>query len=345
VTTPLDPDLESRLRFLQAPASHGVRAGELSWIETHMSWLFFAGDRVLKLKKPVHTRYLDFSSVAAREFDCREELRLNSRLAPGVYLGLSALQQTPDGYRLLPETDLPAPGQTVDWLVRMRRLPEPVRLDHRIACLAARPADIDALAAVLSGFYRAAAEQPLPAASYLRHFESEQAINREVLLDRRWTPAGAARALDGLDAALAQQADALGERAAGHLREGHGDLRPEHVFLLDPPVVIDCLEFNPALRCVDPFDEVAFLGLECEMAGAPWVGPRLHGHLAAALGGAPGPALMRLYVAARALLRARLSLAHLLDERPRTPERWRPLAARYIERTHELSGTVPQRGP
>jgi aminoglycoside phosphotransferase family enzyme len=112
--------------------------------------------------------------------------------------------------------------------------------------------------------------------------------------------------------------------------DGHGDLRPEHVCLLAPPVVIDCLEFNAQLRQTDPFDELAYLSLECDLLGAPWIGPRLVSGCAAALGDAPAPALLQLYTAYRALVRARLCMAHLLDTHPRTPEKWPPLASRYI---------------
>jgi aminoglycoside phosphotransferase family enzyme len=115
------------------------------------------------------------------------------------------------------------------------------------------------------------------------------------------------------------------------LCEGHGDLRPEHIGLDGTPVVIDCLEFNRALREVDPFDELAFLDLECRLLGADWIGPRLIAHCALALGDTPAPQVMALYTAHRALVRARLALAHLLDAQPRTPERWKPQARRYVE--------------
>jgi aminoglycoside phosphotransferase family enzyme len=116
--------------------------------------------------------------------------------------------------------------------------------------------------------------------------------------------------------------------------DGHGDLRPEHICLLHPPVAIDCLEFNPQLRQVDPFDELAYLALECAVAGAPWVGDRVLRGCAAALQDHPAPALIHLYTAHRALLRARLAMAHLLDAAPRTPTKWAPQASLYV--THAL---------
>ena len=325
------------LRFLQSPAAHLGHAGAVQaveTIETHMSWVFLAGEHVLKMKKPVRYPFLDFSTLAAREFDCREELRLNARLAPGVYLGLMALQERDGGLALVPESALPAAGRTVDWLVLMRRLPAGRMLDHLIAASLVTPGEIDALARVLADFYRRAPAARVTPPEHLARFQREQAVNREVLLHPAFGLPGAAAALDALDAALARHAPLLLARAAGgHVVDGHGDLRPEHVCLQQPPVVIDALEFNAALRAVDPFDELALLVLECEIAGASWIGPRLLASCAAALRSAPPAALLQLYTAYRAQLRARLALAHLLEPQPRTPLKWAPLAERYLQRS------------
>jgi aminoglycoside phosphotransferase family enzyme len=173
----------------------------------------------------------------------------------------------------------------------------------------------------------------LDAHAYHAGFVREQARNRAVLLGPQGGLPGSAEALDRLDAALRDLAPRLHERVrASQVLDGHGDLRPEHVCLERPPVVIDCLEFNAELRRVDPFDEIAFLALECEMAGAAWVGERLWEGCARALPDPAPPALRWLYTAYRALLRARLALAHLLDPSPRTPSRWVPLTLRYIGR-------------
>ena len=330
---PPTPSIDEKLRFLQSQSAHPNLKEPPGSLETHMSWLFFADEQVLKLKKPVRFPFLDFSTLQAREFFCREELRLNSRLAPGVYLGLLALQATDTGFALVPEPELPAPGRTVDWLVLMRRLPQTRELQRLLAEGRVEAREIDALVAVLAAFYRHAPRIALTAQEYVARFQREQAANREVLLRPQFDLRDAAAALDRFDVALLDSALSLGERAAsGRVVDGHGDLRPEHVWLLEPPVVIDCLEFNAQLRQVDPFDEIAFLGLECEMAGAPWIGARLAAGCMAALGDVSSPALMRLYTAHRALLRARLAMAHLLDLQPRTPDRWPPLAQRYIER-------------
>jgi uncharacterized protein len=344
------PDFAARLRFLQSPAAHtahAVGAEDVQTVETHMSWLFLVGDSVLKLKKTVRYAFLDFSTLAAREFNCREELRLNARLAPGVYRGLLALRWG-HGQLMLQTPDAPADNawQTLDWLVWMRRLPAERMLDRLIAERTLMPHDIAALSQRLAEFYRTAPVVELRPADYLARFERELAISRELLLRPSFVTPASRAALQQYGAALCRHGGLVLERAAQrHIVDGHGDLRPEHVCLLQPPVVIDCLEFNAELRAVDMMDELAFLGLECEVAGDASIGPRLLADCAHALHDTPAPALLHLYTAARALLRARLALAHLLEPAVRTPERWPSQARRYIEKAaaalQRLNGATP----
>lgn len=323
------PSTEAIVRFLGSPAALG--GGSAETIETHMSWVFRTDAEVLKLKKPVRYPFLDFSTPAAREASCREEVRLNSRLAPGVYRGVMALQWRDGALRLVDEAQQDPDATTLDWLVRMHRLPDEHMLDRRIAARRVAPSDIDALVVRLAAFYRSAPRCRITPAAYVGRFEREQAVSREVLLRPQFDVPGAAHALDRLDAALQRGRPTLEARAAdGRIVDGHGDLRPEHVCLLDPPVVIDGLEFNAALRQLDPFDELAFLGMECTLAGAPWIADRLVAGCSAALGDRPPDDLLGLYAACRAMLRARLAMAHLLDVHPRTPGRWPALAAVYL---------------
>jgi aminoglycoside phosphotransferase family enzyme len=113
--------------------------------------------------------------------------------------------------------------------------------------------------------------------------------------------------------------------------DGHGDLRPEHIWLGDPVRIIDCLEFNKRLRTVDPFDEIAFLGLECERLGAAWAGEYIERRMRRALRDGPIEELTTFYRCHRATLRARLAIAHLLEPNPRTPEKWPRLARQYLD--------------
>lgn len=323
-------DIAAKLKFLSSPAAYGHSGAKVQCIETHMSWVFLVGQQVFKLKKTVRFPFLDFSTLMAREFYCREEVRLNARLAPGIYLGVVALKCTHGTFSLAADGQQPTAGETVDWLVCMRRLPEASMLSQRLASQHLRPTELEPLARILGNFYKNASKAALDGEGYLSRFSHEQALNRAVLLRPPFQLQRAEQALAQVTYALQQCADLLRERVAGQrVVDGHGDLRPEHVCLLTPPVVIDCLEFNAAFRQVDPLDEILQLGLECALAGAPWVGP----YLMAALGrllGAPPTKLINFYTAQRALVRARLAMAHLLDENPRSPEKWPPLAERYI---------------
>lgn len=329
------PELANKLEFLQSPQAYGDPGLQVISLETHMSWVFLVSEQVFKLKKPVHFPFLDFSTLAAREHFCREELRLNARLAPGVYRGLMALQWRDGVFSLVPESELQAGltplGETVEWLVCMRRLPANRMLDHLMTQKQVSTEDVDAITQLLSDFYSDAPAALVSPADYLSRFQCEQASNREVLLRPQFQLPQAALAINRLDMALATGTELLYGRARQQrVLDGHGDLRPEHICMLRPPVAIDCLEFNPQLRQVDPFDELAYLALECAMAGLPWVGERLLRGCAAALHDHPAPALTHLYTAHRALLRARLAMAHLLDSEPRTPTKWAPQATRYI---------------
>ena len=112
--------------------------------------------------------------------------------------------------------------------------------------------------------------------------------------------------------------------------DAHGDLRPEHIWLGDPVRIIDCLEFNRSLRAVDPFDEIAFLCIECERLGGAWAAEYIKRRARLTLSGGLSEELFTFYRCHRATLRARLTIAHLLEPNPRTVEKWPRLARTYL---------------
>ncbi len=347
------PSAQDRLDFLctpQARARWAPEPGPVQRLETHMSWVLRAPGHVLKLKKPVRTAFLDFSTALARLQDCLEEQRLNARLAPGVVLGVWTLHW--DGARLeLGEAGRAAAGTLVDAAVHMRRLPDARALErllrsHVLADDGPGRRAVDALGRVLVDFYRQAPRAPVDARTHLARQRRELAIDREVLAPGAATTAAAPLPrlpeapllLEQAERALARAAPLLRARVqAGHVVDGHGDLRPEHVYLVERPLVIDALEFNAALRELDPLDELAGLGLECERLGAPWIGPRLLARCEDVIGGPPDPALLALYRLLRVLRRARLALAHLHEPAPRAPARWVPRARSYLRLVTEAS--------
>ena len=168
---------------------------------------------------------------------------------------------------------------------------------------------------------------------YFRRLQSEQAENREILMRRNFKldHGRAPMVLQQMDEALLSCRALLESRAAeGCVVEGHGDLKPEHVCFQNGIFIFDCLEFSDVLRQVDPVDEIAYLAMESERLGAPWLGPRLLRRIGEILGWSDLSRLYALHAARRALLRARLSLSHLLDATPRQPERWEPQATQMF---------------
>ncbi len=382
------------IAFLQSPEAWrqlGLGGRRVETVQTRRSWVFLTQDHALKLKKSVKERLIDFSTPALREQACREELRLNQRLAPGVYLAVVALRRGPCGWVLEPATaprpDSPsralgaatsaAPAQreagpgpaAADWLVLMRRLPADRMLDRLLAARAVDRAHADALAERLAAFWATAPRTSESARTLLDRAEEELQSSIALVGQARWGWPDVGPVLARCARTLRAGRSMIAHRIAqGRIVEGHGDLRPEHVFLprLPPrrtsaaspapttgkdapgpapcpapengnaaawpgqPLVIDALEFNPALRAVDPFDELAYFTLECRQLGAPAFGLRVMARCQRLLDDAPSHRLLRMYTAQRALLRARQALSHLLDPTVRDPQRWQPLAAWYL---------------
>jgi uncharacterized protein len=323
----VEPSLEAKIAFLKSTAAYPHHPRTVESVETHMAWVFLADDLVFKLKKPVRYPYLDFSTVHRREFACREELRLNRRFASDVYL--DAVPITADEHGQL---QLGGSSEAMDWLVKMKRLPSDRMLETMIAT-GLQPGDLTAVEDLLMYFYRHAPSEVVQPQEFWRHFVQEYETSAPILSDRRFEldhiTTGAT--LDLMKQSLYNLRPEIESRAAeGHIIEGHGDLRPEHIFLTTPPAIIDCLEFNRDLRLVDPFDEISFLGLECERLGAPWIEKVIMTRLRAELSPGPSSRLIAFYRADRALLRARLALVHLTEPNPRMPQKWEPRARSYV---------------
>jgi aminoglycoside phosphotransferase family enzyme len=321
------PTIAEKVAFLRTAEAYGEGKADIAAIETHMSWVFLVGDKVYKLKKPVKFPYLDYSTMDRRESACRAEQLLNRRLSPSVYLDVVPLRACAD------HLSIDGEGVVVDWLVVMRRLDNAHLLDHAIASGSVSVADVDRAAQLLVRFYRTAARTYLSPALHMREWQRNVALNHACLLNPRFRlPNGQIWRIDRAQRRfLARRGSLLAARTAERrIVNGHGDLRPEHVWIGDPPQIIDCLEFSARLRAVDPFDDIAYLSLECERLGAPWVGARIVRQLASGLHDQVPKALFHFYRCYRAALRARLAIAHLLEPHPRTPDKWPTLARAYL---------------
>jgi aminoglycoside phosphotransferase family enzyme len=322
------PGIAAKVDFLRRPAAHPERVGRVETVETHMSWVFLTERFAYKLKKPVRYDFLDFRSLQARQRSCEEEVRLNRRLAPDVYLGVVPLTLGPDG-----GLRLGGFGEPVDWLVKMRRLPPERMLDRAIADGTLTTLRVRGLALFLAEFYRDAPPVAMSAAAYCARLDAEIAANLRHLRDPAYDlPGDLVERLCRAQAGFLAAHPTLFDRRVRDRRiiEAHGDLRPEHICLGPRPQIIDCLEFRQEFRILDPADELSFLSLECARLGAAKVEPLLFEVYREVTEDAPAVQLIAFYKGYRACLRAKIAVWHLREPEPHTPEKWSALARTYL---------------
>lgn len=286
--------------YPQSPSGVEVR-------ETHGSYVFIAGELAYKLKKAVRFEFLDYSTAALRQRMCQEELRLNRRLAPSVYRAVRSLIRTGGGFALAAEDDHP---DAIDYVVEMRRFDERLTLAARLAESGAGGDEIDRVAACIAEFHANA--EPLPSARdprpALRTASDETFSSLRELVPSSVEPTVAA-ARRFTDAFLLRHGATLLQRAEkGLVRDGHGDLRAEHVLLEDPIAIVDCIEFDPALRQADVAADLAFLVMDLERLEAGPLALELVRSYRGHGGDAGDDGLIAFYAAQRAWVRAKVGL-------------------------------------
>ena len=279
---------------------------EIRLIETHISWLLLTGDIAYKLKKPVDLGFLDFSTLAKREQACHEELRLNRRLAPDLYIDVVTLTGTPK----LPTIN--GDGSIIDYAVRMKQFDPAMGLDALLERDELRPELLDELAVMVAEFHQSIPRADLDSpwgspATVIGPMEDnfppiEPALHtdndREQLTTlRQWGRENA----QGLLKLIAQR------KTDGWVRECHGDLHLGNVVLRNGhPLVFDCIEFSPELRWIDTISELAFITMDLDHRGHPGLANRFLNIYLEHSGDYAGLALLRLYQVYRTLVRAKV---------------------------------------
>ena len=332
--------IDAKVAALREPSAYPAMSGPVEVLETHMSWVFLTRQSVYKLKKPVRYDGIDCSMIEARRFLCLEELRLNRRLAPTVYLDVVPLCDAGGGV-----LRIGGEGSVVDWLVWMRRLRADLMLDRMVEGGLATAAHMSRIADHLAAFYRRLGPAVSDAGRLIAATRRQVDACERELCDPRHGLA-ASDVIDicrRLRATLADRRELFEARvAAGRVIEGHGDLRPEHIWMGEPLAIIDCLEFSAELRTLDSADELGFLALECERLGAPQLGVVLFDAYAGLCGDVPEPALVDFYQAFRACVRATIAIRHLNEERYRDSPKWAARARQYLGlAARHLEGHAP----
>ncbi|MDP2710015.1 MAG: AAA family ATPase, partial [Solirubrobacteraceae bacterium] len=273
--------------------------------ETHTAWVFLAGEHAYKVKKPVRMAFLDFSTLERRRRVCEDELRVNRELAPQLDMRLRAIVLRADSYVLAD----PDAEHAVEYALQMRRFDE----QRTMAALVERDElgdeQIRAVARRLAAFHEQArpAGPRDPVGDVKRTWDHNMCELLALADDETARRALAADRFAGTFV-LARRGTLRDRAQAGRIRDGHGDLRAEHVVLEESLMIVDRLEFNAALREIDVADDLAFLAMDLERLGAGSAARLLVAAYRDA-GGDPGDdALLAYYGAYRALVRAKVDL-------------------------------------
>jgi len=291
---------------LRSPLSYPHAAGCVEVLETHISYVVLAGDFAYKVRKPVRLPFLDFTTLAARQRDCEEELRLNRRFAPALYRGVVPITGSPDAPRV------EGAGEAIEYAVRMGRFDPHLLLDALARAGELRGADIDRLASAIARLHAQAPPAPATAPFGTSALVLRQALDNFSALRaaddaatgglaqtlREWTLLEHARLEPVLEA----------RRRAGFVRDGHGDLHLGNVVMQDgEPVPFDCIEFDPALRVIDTMSDVAFTWMDLQHHGMPAWAARFLDRYMEATGDSGGLRVLRFFAVYRALVRAKVA--------------------------------------
>ena len=316
---------------LRAPGGLPGATGRVRLIETHISWVLLAGRQAYKIKKSVDLGFLDFSTLALRQHFCEEEVRLNRRLAPEIYREVVAIGGTLAALQF-------GAQPVLEYAVRMRRFPAGRLFENLIAHQRLSPAHIDQLAQTLAEFH-----QRVPAATARSRFGKAAVLRREIADNfsamQTLLPGASAETLRQLHARLQAELDVrsalmAARRQAGFVRECHGDLHLGNIVLSGGrPVPFDGIEFDPSLRWIDIIDDIAFPVMDLWQHDRPDLAWRLLNGWLEITGDFAGLALLPLYMANRALVRAKVHALRAAQPglRPREVTTLQALARRYLD--------------
>jgi len=335
------------------PARFDHATEHIRLVETHISWVILTGPYAYKIKKPVNLGFLDFSTLEQRHHYCEEELRLNRRLAPQLYLDLIRITGTADA------PVLNGTGAIIEYAVKMTEFPQEAQLDRVLARGGLEPGHIDALAQELAEFHgridTAGDDSPFgsPARVHQPVQENFEQIHLRIASEdqpqlhrlQTWSEREFTRL----------ENDFVERKRQGFIRECHGDAHLANMALLDEQVVLfDCLEFNDNLRWIDVMNETAFVIMDLDDRGRPDFARRCLNAYLEHTGDYPGIGVFRFYQVYRALVRAKVACIRMRQEGLSTVEQQRvyrdyrsyaDLAERYTSAaapaliiTHGLSG-------
>jgi aminoglycoside phosphotransferase family enzyme/predicted kinase len=299
------------LTLLRSPACYPHPTGEIRFVETHISWVVLTGRIAYKIKKPVRLDFLDFSTLERRRYFCEEELRLNRRFAPQLYLGLSRLTRVGDHIRI-DATD--QQELVIEYAVRLQEFPRSSELTRLIARGAIEVERLRAFGTDVAAVHREARpagdDDAYGTVASIRRVVADnlgELARLELTASDRRTLATIARSIRSVAGRLTGLM--RDRRRAGKVRECHGDLHAGNVVLLeDRLVAFDCIEFDPALRFIDIASDVAFLYMDLLSRDRPDLAYGFLDGWLERTGDYEGLEVLACYAAYRALVRAKVTI-------------------------------------
>ncbi|WP_176736987.1 AAA family ATPase [Oligoflexus tunisiensis] len=294
--------------FLSEPASYPDPTQKVERRETHISEVYLTDQWAYKIKKPLTLAFLDYGSLEARHAACRAELDLNRRFSRDIYQDVVSINQNDEG-----SLQFNGPGPVVEYAVKMRRIPDDRLMDQRLLHNNFSEADRERLITFLAACYRKAPLVAIDPFAYWQRLQGLIAENRSSLYESalhvNTDPHPWLSLCSSQNLFMQVHRDRmLGRVEAGHVIEGHGDLRPEHIVLEGQVALIDGIEFNHDLRVLDQADELSFLAMECAVMGHAELGATLRLRVLEQLQDHAPRELLAFYESYRALVRAKVRL-------------------------------------
>lgn len=298
-------ELAPLISALLDPASYPSPKGPVELVQTHISYILLTPDFAYKIKKPVDFGFLDFTTLKKRRRFCEEEVRLNRRLAPNIYLGVVKVTKEDGAFRMEGE------GGAVEYAVKMKRIPEESILEHRLAEGAAGAEDIKKIAGVIASFHAHAESGPR-----ISSFGSPATIARN-------TGENFAQTKDFIGKTISKRLYALIKKYTegflkehknlfirrmeeGFIRDCHGDIHCEHISTDNGVNIFDCIEFNERFRFSDVVADAAFLSMDLDFHNRHGLALAFDEAYFNASGDGDGPKLLGFYKCYRAYVRGKV---------------------------------------
>ena len=305
--------MQELIDFLMTPQAYAEATATVRLVQTHISWVFIGDEFVYKLKKPVNFGFLDFTTLEKRKFYVEEELRLNSRFSPEIYVESLPVSLVDGAYKLGDASNV------VDYILKMRRIDDAKLLKNLLKGGRITAAQLEQVGRHLAGAYGAIAST-----EYAREFGALETIGFNVRENFEQTRKYVGGPIDALTFSkiesyslkfMEDNQELFKKRIAdGHIKECHGDLHLEHICLDGERVfVFDCIEFNERFRYGDVAADVAFLAMDLDFNGQPALAQAFVQAYVAASGDSDLPKLLNFYKAYRAYVRAKVT-SFMLDD-------------------------------